>query len=128
MRMALEWLLPSHTVAAMCTDFQSLLKAIQSGSADTEGFRRMLNKRTGKSTLLCVPDHHDSWIAGNGEVDASAKQAAAITDGAPRPDALAACKENASLRVPSAKSQQNNNKHTTTLPTNLVDMLSPLQF
>ncbi len=35
MRMALEWLLPSHAAAAIGTDSQSLLKAIQSGSADT---------------------------------------------------------------------------------------------
>ncbi len=82
----------------MCTDSQSLLKAIRSDSADTEGLGRMLNKRTRKTTLLCVPGHHG--IAGNEEVDASAKQAVAITDGAPRPDAFAACKENASLRVP----------------------------
>ncbi len=52
MRMALEWLLPSHATAAICTDSQSLLKAIQSGSADTTDLRRMLNKRAGKTTLL----------------------------------------------------------------------------
>ncbi len=34
LRMALEWLSPSHAAAAICTDSQSLLKAIQSGSAD----------------------------------------------------------------------------------------------
>ncbi len=31
MRMALEWFLPSHAAAAICTDSQSLLQAIQSG-------------------------------------------------------------------------------------------------
>ncbi len=50
MRMALEWLLPSHEASAICTDSQSLLKAIQSGSADTTDLRRMLKKRAGKTT------------------------------------------------------------------------------
>ncbi len=63
-------------------DSQSLLKAIQSGSTDTTDLRRMLNKRAGKATLLWIPGHHG--IAGNEEADACAKQAAAITDGAPR--------------------------------------------
>ncbi len=67
--------------AAVCTDSQSLLKAIQSGSADTTDLRRMLNKRAGKTTLVWIPGHHG--IAGNEEADACAKQAAAITDGAP---------------------------------------------
>ncbi len=49
MRMALEWLVPSH---AICTDSQSLLIAIQSGSADKVDLRCMLNKRAGKTTLL----------------------------------------------------------------------------
>ncbi len=81
MRMALEWLLSLHAAAAICTDSQSFLKAIQSGSADTTGLRRMLNKRTRKTTLLWIPGHHG--IAGNEEADACAKQAAAINDGAP---------------------------------------------
>ncbi len=42
MRMALEWLLPSHAAAAICTDSQSLLKATQSGSEDTTDLKRML--------------------------------------------------------------------------------------
>ncbi len=81
-----------------------LLEAIQSGSGDTEGLRRMLIKRARKTTLICVPDHQG--LAGNEEADASAKQASAITDGAPRPADFAVCKENAPLRVPSARSQQ----------------------
>ncbi len=88
MRMALEWLLPSHAAAAICTDSQSLLKAILSGSADTTDLWRMLNKRAGKTTLLSIPGHHR--IAGNEETDACAKQAAAIADGAPRPVSYAA--------------------------------------
>ncbi len=40
MRMALEWLSLSHTAAAICTDSQSLLKAIQRGSTDTTDLRR----------------------------------------------------------------------------------------
>ncbi len=81
MRMALEWLSPSHAAAAICTDSQSLLKAIQSGSADTADLRSMLNKRTGKTTLLWIPGHNE--IAGNEEADACAKQAAATTDRTP---------------------------------------------
>ncbi len=90
MRMALEWPLPSHAAAAICTDSQSLLKAIQSGSGDTTDLRRMLNKRAGKTTLLWISGHHG--IAGNEEADACAKQAAAITDGAPRPVSYAAAR------------------------------------
>ncbi len=87
-RMAHEWLLPSHAAAVICTDSQSLLKAIQSGSADTTDLRRMLNKRAGKTTLFWIPDHQG--IAGNEEADAFAKQAAAIYDAAPRPVSFAA--------------------------------------
>ncbi len=88
MRMALEWLLPSHAATAICTDSQSLLKATQSGSADTTYLRRILSKRAGKTTLLWIQGHHG--IAGNEEADACARQAAAITDGAPRPVSYAA--------------------------------------
>ncbi len=88
MRMALEWLSPSQAAAAICTDSQSLLKAIQSGSADTVDLRRMLNKRAGKTILLWIPGHQG--IAGNEEANACAKQAAAIDDGAPRPISFAA--------------------------------------
>ncbi len=82
MRMMLEWLLPSHAAVAICTDSQPLLKAIQSGSADTADLMRMLNKRADKTALLWTPGHHG--IASN-EADACVKQAAAITNAAPRP-------------------------------------------
>ncbi len=62
-RMALEWFLPSHTAAAICTDTQSLLKVIQSGTADTADQRRILSKQAGKTTLLWIPGH--DGIAGN---------------------------------------------------------------
>ncbi len=88
MRMALEWLLPSHADAAICTDSQSLLKAMQSCSVDTADLRRMLNKPVGKTILLWISGHHG--IAGNAEADVCARQAAAITDGAPRPVSYAA--------------------------------------
>ncbi len=85
---ALEWLLKSLAAEAIRTESQSLLKAIQSGSADTTDLRRMLSKRAGKTSLLWIPGHHR--ITGNEEADACAKQAAAVTDGAPRPLSFAA--------------------------------------
>ncbi len=48
----------------------------------------MLTKRVGKTTPLWIPGHHG--ITGNEEADACTKQAAAITDGAPRPVSFAA--------------------------------------
>ncbi len=83
MRIALERLLASHTAAAICTDNQSLPKAIQSESADTVDLRRILYKRVGKPYPLWIPVCNR--IAGYEEADACAKQAAAITDAAPRP-------------------------------------------
>ncbi len=80
---ALEWILPSHAAAVICTDSQSLLKAIQSGSTATADLRRIIKKRAKKTTLLRIPGHNE--IAGNKETDACAKQATAITDGSPRP-------------------------------------------
>ncbi len=58
--------------AAIFTDRQSLLKAIQSGSAETSDLRRMLDKRADKTTPLWVPGQYG--IADNAEADASAKQ------------------------------------------------------
>ncbi len=81
MRMTLQWLSQSHAAAAICTDSESLLKVIQSDSAETA--ERMLNKRGGKVTLLWIPG--PQGIAGNEEADACAKQAAAITDSAHQP-------------------------------------------
>ncbi len=52
MRMALDWLSPSHAAAAICTDSQSFLKGLQSGSADTADLRSMHNKRAGNTTIL----------------------------------------------------------------------------
>ncbi len=89
MRMALEWLSASHTAAAICTDSQSLFKAIQSGSADTADLRSMLNKRTGKTTLLWIPSHHG--IAGIEEAGAYSKQAAAIIESALHPVSFPKC-------------------------------------
>ncbi len=43
---------------AICTDNQSLPKAIRSGFADTADLRSMLNKQADKTTLLWIPGHH----------------------------------------------------------------------
>ncbi len=69
---------------------QTLLKGIQSGSADISDLKRMLNKRAGETTLLWIPGHHG--IGGNEEANVCAKQAAAITGGAPRPAPFAAAR------------------------------------
>ncbi len=87
-RMALDWLLPSHEVAVIFTDSQSLLKVIQSGLDDISDIRHMPNKRAGKTTLLGIPVHHG--IAGNEEADACVKQVTAITGRTPRPVSFAA--------------------------------------
>ncbi len=46
MCMALEWLLSSREVVAICIESKSLLKAIQTGSADTSDRRRILGSQT----------------------------------------------------------------------------------
>ncbi len=46
MRMALEWLSPSHAAAAIRTDSQSLFKAIQNGSDDTADLWSLFSKRS----------------------------------------------------------------------------------
>ncbi len=67
MRMALEWLSPSHAAVAICTDNQSLFKSIQSGSDDTADLRSLLSKRAGKTTLLWNPrPPRDCWQRGGG--------------------------------------------------------------
>ncbi len=73
----------STKAMSICTNNQSLLKAIQSGSADTTHLKRMHNKRAGKTTLLRIPGDHGN--ADNEEADACAKQAAAITEQSPSP-------------------------------------------
>ncbi len=69
--------------AAKYTDSQSLLKAIQSGSADTPDLRRMLDQRIGMTAMLRIPGHHGITV--NEEAGACAMQAAAVSIGVPRP-------------------------------------------
>ncbi len=52
MRMALEWLLPLRDAVAISAESKPLLKAIQSGSADTFNLRRILDIRAGMAFLL----------------------------------------------------------------------------
>ncbi len=79
MRMALEWLLPSHEAAAICTDSQSLLPINPERLQDISDLRRMLDQRASKTTLLRIPGHNRT--ADNEGTDACAKPAAAITRG-----------------------------------------------
>ncbi len=50
----------------------------------------MFIKRARKTTLLWIPGHY--VVAGNEKTDVCAKQAAAITDGVPRPASFAAAR------------------------------------
>ncbi len=75
-RMALEWLLPLHKAVVICIDSHSLLKTIQSGSADTSDLRRMLCQRAGNTTLHLILGHHR--VADNDVADAFANQVTAV--------------------------------------------------
>ncbi len=68
------------------TDSQSLLKAIQRGSADTSVLKCMFDKPAGKNTHLWIPGQNR--IALNEEINAWAKQTRAITSDVPRPAAF----------------------------------------
>ncbi len=83
--------LPSREAAAIRTDSLSLLKAIQSDSADTSALKCMFDKRAGKTILLSIQDQNG--IARTEKVNAWAKQSIAITSVVPWPASLFTAEE-----------------------------------
>ncbi len=85
MQLALEWATTNHPEYSLtiCTDSQSLLKAIERRSPVTHHVRSFLNARPGPRSLLWVPGH--KAIPANELADTAAKAAASTTSDPPRP-------------------------------------------
>ena len=87
--MALQWIIsnePKHKIL-ICSDSQSLLKAIASESEETYEIRAKLLQVMVNVDIQWVPGHMD--VPGNEAADKAAKEAAAITDVPPRQVSLA---------------------------------------
>ena len=89
MAMAVQWIISSEPEGRVliCSDSQSLLKAIANKSEDTYEVRAKLLQVKGDVVIQWVPGHTD--IPGNEAADKAAKEAACITDDPPRPVSLA---------------------------------------
>ncbi len=74
---------PHRALTHICTDSQSLLKAIERRSPLTHYLRSLLNARPGPTTLLWKLGH--KGIPGNELADTAAKTAASTTSDPPRP-------------------------------------------
>ncbi len=72
---------------SICSDSQSLLKAIQSRAHDAQSIRQQLDNREGHTTLIWVPGHKD--IPGIEGADELTKAAATATDTPPLPISFA---------------------------------------
>ncbi len=59
MQLALEWATTNHPeyLFTICTDSQSLLKAIEGRSPVTHHLRSLVNARPGPTSLLWIPGH-----------------------------------------------------------------------
>ena len=74
LKLAMKWIvLKPQTSIAICSDSQSLLKAIGCMSLDTAPFRDKFNKLSSNLTLQWVPGHEN--VPGNELTDQAAKKA-----------------------------------------------------
>ena len=89
MSMAVQWIISneSEDTVVICSDSQSLLKAIASESDETSDIIAKLLQVKGYVVIQWVPGHMD--IPGNEAADQAAKAAATITEDPPRPVSLA---------------------------------------
>ncbi len=85
MQLALEWATTNHPECSLriCTDSQSLLKAIERRSPVSHILRSFLNARPGPTSLLWTTWH--KGIPGNELADTAAKAAASTTSDPPTP-------------------------------------------
>jgi len=88
MLLALEWIAQNRPqgMTVICSDSQSLLKAISNAPDDSLLIRRILSELPGRVVLQWIPGHVD--VPGNEAADAAAKESAAITDAPPQPVCL----------------------------------------
>ncbi len=92
MHIAMEWATANHPEYSLtiCTDSQSLLKAIERRSPVTHHLRSLLIARPGPTNLLWIPGH--KGIPGNELADTAAKAAALTNSDPPRPISYASAK------------------------------------